>query len=415
MPLSAKTGFAPLAGKRILLVVTGGIAAYKTPDLVRRLVKAGARVRCVLSRGGAQFVTAMSLAAVSGEKVHDDLFSLDDENEIGHIRLSREADVVLIAPATANIIAKLAHGLADDLPSAVLLASDKPIVIAPAMNVRMWEHPATRHNVETLTARGVRFIGPDEGDMACGEWGFGRMSDPEDIAARLHAFFGEAGRLKGRRAIVTSGPTHEPIDPVRYLANRSSGKQGHAIAAALSASGAQTTLISGPTRLADPLGVEVVHVQTAAQMAAAVEAALPADVAVLAAAVADWRVRPAVEKIKKDAGHAPPELVLEENPDILAALAQKTTGRPTLVVGFAAETRNVIENARAKRARKGCDWIVANDVSEATGVFGGDDNTVHLIRADGVETWATMRKRRIAERLAERIADALNHTPKHEG
>ena len=397
-----------LDGKRLLLIVSGGIAAYKCPDLVRRLRERGAAVRCVLTRGGAEFVTPLALGAVSEDKVYQDLFSLTDENEMGHINLSRQADALLVAPATANMMAKMCHGEADDLATTVLLATDKPVLVAPAMNVRMWEHAATQANVETLKARGITFIGPDEGDMACGEFGMGRMSEPLDIVDAVASFFRDRSRLQGRRALVTSGPTYEPIDPVRYIANRSSGKQGHAIAKALNGLGTETTLVTGPTRLPDPPGVNVVHVETARQMLAACEAALPADVAVCAAAVADWRVEAeATEKLKKSPGVGPPALVMTENPDILRALSEPGNRRPGLVVGFAAETENVVAHAQAKLDRKGCDWIVANDVSPDTGTFAGDANTVHLISHDGVEDWPRLSKKAVGTELALRIADAL--------
>ena len=394
-------------GKRILLIVSGGIAAYKSLELVRRLRERGAAVRCVLTRGGSQFVTPLSLAALSEDKVYTELFSLTDEAEMGHIQLSRDADLLVVAPATADILAKMAHGQADDLASTVLLATDKDVMVAPAMNVRMWEHPATQANLETLRARGVHVIGPEEGDMACGEYGLGRLAEPEDIAAAVSDFFQTSAPLSGRRALVTSGPTHEPIDPVRYIANRSSGRQGHAIAAALASHGAQTTLVSGPTHLPDPPGVTVVRVESARDMLTACEAALPADVAVCAAAVADWRVaRAADEKLKKNGGGAP-TLEMAENPDILATLSAAANTRPSLVVGFAAETEQVVEHARAKRERKGCDWILANDVSPGTGTFGGDDNTIHLVSADGVEDWPRMSKADVANRLATRVAETL--------
>ena len=397
-----------LDGKRILLIVSGGIAAYKTPDLVRRLRERGASVRCLLTQGGAQFVTPLTLGAVSEDKVYQDLFSLTDEHEMGHINLSREADVLLVAPATANMMAKMVHGQADDLASTVLLATDKPVLVAPAMNVRMWEHAATQANLGTLRERGVRLIGPNEGDMACGEYGPGRMAEPLEIAAALNDFFGAGARLSGRRALVTSGPTYEPIDPVRYIANRSSGKQGHAIAEALTRLGTQTTLVTGPTQLPDPPGVDVVRVETARQMLAACEAALPADIAVCAAAVADWRVdTEAEQKLKKEPGAPLPPLAMAENPDILRTLSNAANQRPGLVVGFAAETENVIAHAQAKLARKGCDWIIANDVSPATGTFAGDANTVHLVHPDGVEDWPRLSKKEVGARLADRIAVAL--------
>ncbi|WP_119680119.1 bifunctional phosphopantothenoylcysteine decarboxylase/phosphopantothenate--cysteine ligase CoaBC [Indioceanicola profundi] len=398
-----------LQGRRVLLIVSGGIAAYKTPELVRRLRERGCAVRCVLTRSGAQFVTPLALQAVSEDTLYQDLWNLTDESEMGHIQLSRQADVILVAPATANILAKMAHGLTDDLASTVLLATDKPVLAAPAMNVRMWEHPATRANVALLQSRGVRMIGPNEGAMACGEYGPGRMSEPLEIVAALEGFFaeGDAPRpLAGRHAVVTSGPTHEPIDPVRYIANRSSGKQGHAIATALARLGARVTLVSGPVQIADPVGVSVVRVETAVQMLAAVQAALPADIFVAAAAVADWRVDNAAGQKLKKGGSGSPALALAENPDILATVSGMGQGRPALVVGFAAETNDVAAYARAKLARKGCDWIVANDVSPATGTFGGDRNSVHLIRRDGGEDiWADLPKSEVAARLATAIAD----------
>lgn len=396
-----------LHGKRILLIVSGGIAAYKSLELVRRLRERGAAVRCVLTRGGSQFVTPLSLAALSEDKVYTELFSLTDEAEMGHIQLSRDADLLVVAPATADILAKMSHGQADDLASTVLLATDTDVMVAPAMNVRMWEHTATQANLDTLRQRGVHVIGPEEGDMACGEYGLGRLSEPDDIAAAVSDFFQTSAPLSGRRALVTSGPTHEPIDPVRYIANRSSGRQGHAIAAALARRGAATTLVSGPTNLPDPPGVTVVPVESARDMLAACEAALPAHVAVCAAAVADWRVAKAAdEKLKKN-GSGPPALEMAENPDILASLASATNTRPGLVIGFAAETKTVVEHARAKRDRKGCDWILANDVSPETGTFGGDENTIHLVSADGVEDWPRMSKTDVANRLADRIAENL--------
>lgn len=400
-----------LENKKILLIVSGGIAAYKCPDLVRRLRQRGARVRCVLTNGGAEFVTPLALGAVSEDKVYQDLFSLTDEDEMGHIRLSREADLVLVAPATANILAKMAHGIADDLASTALMASDKPILCAPAMNVRMWENPATLENLATLAKRGVGFIGPEEGDMACGEWGLGRMSEPDQIADAVEEFFRQELPLNGIRSLVTSGPTLEAIDPVRYLANRSSGKQGHAIAAALSRLGAATTLVSGPSHQPDPVGVKMVKVETAVQMLDACESTLPVDVAILAAAVSDWRVETAeISKIKKGSDKKPPALTLVENPDILATLSAVGNARPRLVIGFAAETDDVIANATQKRAKKGCDWIVANDVKPETGTFGGDANTVHLITEDGVEDWPTQSKAAVAERLAERVVETLTAT-----
>lgn len=397
-----------LAGKRILLIVAGGIAAYKTPELVRRIREAGGGVRAVLTEGGAQFVTPMTLGALTGDTVYQDLFSLTDESDMGHIQLSRDADLLVVAPATADIMAKMAAGFAGDLATTALLATDKPVMVAPAMNVRMWEHPATQANIETLKARGVLMIGPDEGDMACGEYGMGRMAEPLAIRDAIAGFFKSSARLSGRRALVTSGPTVEAIDPVRFIANRSSGKQGHAIAKALAGLGADTTLVSGPTRLDDPAGVSVIHVESARDMLAACERSLPADVAVCAAAVADWRVADeAAQKMKKVPGKTPEPLVLTENPDILKSLAGMGNRRPGLLIGFAAETENVIANAERKLEAKGCDWIVANDVSASTGTFGGDDNTVHLVSQAGVEDWPRAAKQDVAARLAERIAEKL--------
>jgi phosphopantothenoylcysteine decarboxylase/phosphopantothenate--cysteine ligase len=398
---------AMLHGKRILLIVSGGIAAYKSLELIRRLRERGASVRCVLTRGGAQFVTPLSLSALSEDKVYTDIFSLTDEAEMGHIQLSRDADLLLVVPASADIMAKMAQGLADDLATTALLATDKDVMVAPSMNVRMWTHAATQANLATLRERGVRFVGPTEGDMACGEFGPGRMAEPNEIADAVSDFFEDSAPLSGRRALVTSGPTHEAIDPVRYIANRSSGRQGHAIAAALARRGAATTLISGPTNLPDPAGVNIIHVESARDMLAACEQALPADVAVCAAAVADWRVaREATEKMKKS-GTGVPTLEMTENPDILATLAAAANTRPQLVVGFAAETENIVEFAQAKRARKGCDWILANDVSPESGTFGGADNTIHLVSADGVEDWPRMSKTDMADRLADRITKQL--------
>lgn len=394
-----------LIAKRILLIVTGGIAAYKTPELVRLLKKSGANVRCVMTRAAQQFVTPLTLQSLSGDQVYTDLFSLTDEHTMGHIELSRQADVVLVAPATANVLAKMVQGLADDLATTLLLATDKPVLVAPAMNVRMWEHPATQDNVALLKARGVTLIGPDEGEMACGEWGEGRMAEPTEILAAVATFLDARAPLKGKHAIVTSGPTHEPIDPVRYIANRSSGKQGHAIAAALRDLGCRVTLISGPVALPDPVGVQLVHVESARAMLAAAQQALPADIVVAAAAVADWRVElEAPQKLKKSTDAALPQLHLVENPDILATLSQAGAKRPALVVGFAAETETVVEHARAKLAKKGCDWICANDVSAEQGTFGGDANIVHLVTRAGVEDWPHQSKHAVARQLADRIA-----------
>lgn len=395
-----------LAGRRVLLVISGGIAAYKSLDLIRRLRERGAAVRVVMTAAAQQFVTPLAAAALSHERVYTDLWSLTDESEMGHLRLAQEADLVVVAPATADLLAKMAAGLADDLASTALLATDRPILVAPAMNHRMWAHPATRANIDILEARGVRRIGPNAGELAEGESGWGRMAEPLEIVEAAAALLGADGPLAGRRALVTSGPTQEPIDPVRYLSNRSSGKQGHAIAAALARLGAETTLVSGPVQEPDPAGARVVRVTTAAEMLAACEAALPADVAVCAAAVADWRAAEiAGEKIKKGAG-GPPVLRMAENPDILATLSRHAQ-RPRLVVGFAAETEKVIEHAQEKRLKKGCDWIVANDVSPGTGTFGGNTNTVHLVTAEGVEDWPPLAKTEVAERLARRIAERL--------
>lgn len=396
-----------LHGKRILLIVSGGIAAYKSLELVRRLRERGAAVRCVLTRGGAQFVTPLSLSALSEDKVYTDLFSLTDEAEMGHIQLSRDADLLLVVPASADILAKMAHGLADDLATTALLATDKDVMVAPAMNVRMWTHAATQANLTTLRERGVHFVGPAEGDMACGEFGPGRMAEPNEIADAVSDFFEDSAPLSGRRALVTSGPTHEAIDPVRYIANRSSGKQGHAIAAALARRGAFTTLVSGPTNQPDPAGVNVIRVESAREMLAACEKSLPADVAVCAAAVADWRVASEASEKMKKTGTGVPTLDMTENPDILATLAAAANTRPSLVIGFAAETENVVEYAQAKRSKKGCDWILANDVSPETGTFGGTDNTIHLVSATGVEDWPRMSKTDVAERLADRITEQL--------
>jgi phosphopantothenoylcysteine decarboxylase/phosphopantothenate--cysteine ligase len=403
---TTKSGLmANLTGRRVLLIIGGGIAAYKALDLIRRLRERGASVRCILTKGAQEFVTPLAAASLAGTRAHTDLFDRDDEADIGHIRLARDADLVLVAPATANLMARMAGGHADDLASAVLLATALPILVAPAMNPRMWLHPATQRNVAMLRADGVRFVGPNDGPMAEAETGPGRMSEPLEIAAALEALLGAgAGPLAGKRVLVTSGPTHEPIDPVRYIANRSSGKQGHAIAVAAANAGASVTLVSGPVAIPDPPGVTTVHVESAREMLAAVDTALPADIAVFAAAVADWRAEAAASaKLKKD-GSAPAPLRLTENPDILATVAKRTEGRPSLVVGFAAETDAVVDHARSKLARKGCDLIVANDVSAQTGVMGGDRNTVHLVTAEGVETWPTLGKDEVARRLVERLA-----------
>jgi phosphopantothenoylcysteine decarboxylase / phosphopantothenate---cysteine ligase len=402
-----------LSAKRVLLIIGGGIAAYKALDLIRRLRERGASVRCVLTNGAQQFVTPLAAAALSGQRAHTDLFDRGDEADIGHIRLARDADVVVAAPATANLMAKMAGGHADDLASTVLLATTLPILIAPAMNVRMWLHPATQRNLATLRADGVALVGPNEGPMAEAETGPGRMAEPLEIVAAVEnllesrAAQPRSGPLAGKRVLVTSGPTHEPIDPVRYIANRSSGRQGHAIARAAAEAGAQVTLVSGPVALPDPPDIATVHVESAREMLAAVEGALPADVAIFCAAVADWRAAEAMpQKIKKGPG-APPALALAQNPDILATIAHRAENRPPLVVGFAAETEAVVDHARQKLARKGCDLIVANDVSPESGVMGGEQNTVHLVTPEGVETWPTLDKDEVARRLVGRLGALL--------
>jgi phosphopantothenoylcysteine decarboxylase/phosphopantothenate--cysteine ligase len=393
---------------RVLLIIGGGIAAYKSLDLIRRLKERGIAVRVVMTQAAQEFVTPLSAGAIAGGKVFTELFDEDSEFDVGHIRLARDTDLVVVAPATADLMAKMTGGHADDLASAVLLATDKRILLAPAMNPLMWSNAATRRNVAQLMADGVSIVGPNAGEMAeAGEAGIGRMAEPMEIVAAIEALGGRSQLLKGRRVIVTSGPTHEPIDPVRYIANRSSGKQGHAIAAAAAAAAADVTLVSGPVNVTDPIGVQVIKVETAQEMLAAVEKALPADVAIFAAAVADWRVADArAQKIKK-AGKAAPELDLVENPDILSSVAHDKSQRPKLVIGFAAETEKVVENAKAKLARKGCDWIVANDVSPASGVMGGDSNTVHIVTRSGVESLPPQSKEQVADALIARIAAAL--------
>ncbi|HVZ13474.1 MAG TPA: bifunctional phosphopantothenoylcysteine decarboxylase/phosphopantothenate--cysteine ligase CoaBC [Bauldia sp.] len=394
-------------GRSLLLIIGGGIAAYKSLDLIRRLKERGGRVRVIMTKAAGEFVTALSASALSGERVFTGLFDRDDEHDVGHIRLAREADAIVVAPATADLMARMAHGRADDLATAVLLATRAPVLLAPAMNPAMWAHHATQRNVATLRADGMRFIGPNAGEMAeRGEAGLGRMAEPLEIVAAVEAIFG-GGTLAGRHVIVTSGPTHEPLDPVRYLANRSSGRQGHAIAAAAARAGARVTLVSGPVAISDPPGVQVVHVETAEQMLAAVNAALPADVAIFAAAVADWRAAKFQgEKIKKK-GARPPQLALTENPDILSSVAHRGRGRPRLVIGFAAETQDLMANATRKLQAKGADWIVANDVSPEAGVMGGEENTVHIISAKGTEDWPRLAKVDVAERLVAKIAAAL--------
>jgi len=404
-----------VTGKRILLIIGGGIAAYKCLDLIRRLRERGHSVRTVMTASAQQFITPLAVGAISGDRVFTDLFDRADEHDVGHIRLSREADLVVVAPATADLLAKMACGLADDLASAVLLATDKPVLVAPAMNPRMWLNPATKRNVATLQADGIHFVGPNVGEMAeQGEAGPGRMAEPLEIVAAIEALLRKSDPdlpLAGRHVVVTSGPTHEPIDPVRYIANRSSGKQGHAIAQAAAELGARVTLVSGPVTLPDPPGVRVVHVETAQQMLEAVRAALPADIGIFAAAVADWRVANASQqKIKKDKSSGTPTLKFVENPDILKTISERGPMRPGLVIGFAAETENVVELAIKKRRAKGCDWIVANDVSAEGGAMGGDRNTVHLITAQGTESWPPMAKIEVARRLVERAAEHLKQS-----
>ena len=409
-------------GKRILLVVGGGIAAYKALDLIRRLREHGYSVRAVMTAAARHFVTPLSVASLTGDKVYEDLFSLTDEAEMGHIELSRQADLIVIAPATADLLAKAAHGLANDLASTLLLATDTRILSAPAMNLRMWLHPATQRNIAQLQADGMVFVGPNAGDMACGEYGPGRMSEPMEIVAAVEQALlnvtklplpehiarpRPAGALSGRRVVITSGPTHEPIDPVRYIANRSSGKQGHALALAAAQAGADVVLISGPVALPDPPGVAVRRVETAQAMLAAVDAALPADIFIGAAAVADWRVDAAnAQKIKKGA-NGPPVLQMVENPDILSKIAQRSQERPSLVIGFAAETEKLLDHARAKLAKKRCDLIIANDVGADSGVMGGDGNTVHLVSAKAIESWPKLDKSEVASRLIARFAGML--------
>ena len=410
-----------MSGRRILLIIGGGIAAYKVPQLIRLIRAEGMAVTPVLTRAGAQFTTAMTVSVLAGEAAHEGLFDIAAEAEIGHIQLSRNADLVVVAPATADLMAKMAQGLADDLASTLLLATDKPVLIAPAMNVRMWHHPATQRNLATLRGDGIRFVGPEDGDMACGEYGTGRMAEPEAIMAAIREALVpvaplkllpeaqvRAGPLAGRHVVVTSGPTHEPIDPVRYIANRSSGAQGSAIAAALRDLGARVSFVTGPATVPPPERVDVIRVETAQQMRDAVEAALPADAAVMAAAVADWRVLNASDrKMKKDGTGRPPALDMAENPDILAWVGRLEHRRPRLVVGFAAETNDVVAHATDKRLRKGCDWILANDVSEGTGIMGGTENAVTLISGDGAEEWPRMGKDQVARELARRIAGVI--------
>ena len=406
------------ATKSILLIVGGGIAAYKVLELIRLARRKGISVTPILTKAGSEFVTPLSLAGLAGQKVYTDLFSLTDEVEMGHIALSRSADLVVVAPTTADLMAKMAQGIANDMASVALLATDKDILIAPAMNVRMWHHPATQRNLATLLADGVTVVGPATGSMACGEFGMGRLVEPPELLAAIEAKLAvcqpkplPTGALTGRHVLITSGPTHEPIDPVRYIANRSSGRQGHAIAAAAVAAGARVTLVSGPVSVPDPVGAQVIHVETAREMQAAVDAALPVDIAIFAAAVADWRVAGEAEQKLKKSKDGIPALALAENPDILAGVAQRKSGRPPLVVGFAAETENVIAHAQAKLARKACDLIVANDVGVGTGVMGGSENTVHLVTVAGVETWPKLAKAEVATRLIDHLAHKLAAMP----
>ena len=405
-----------LAGKRILLVISGGIAAYKVLELIRRLKDRQVSIASILTDSGAEFVTPLSVSSLTGEKVYQNLFDLTDEAEMGHIQLSRDADLVVVAPATANLLAKMATGQATDLATTTLLATDKPVLVAPAMNVRMWQHPATRRNVAQLVDDGIRIVGPNEGDMACGEFGPGRMAEADEILRAIEGIFQPAASsakieqkpLLGKRVLVTAGPTHEPIDPVRYIANRSSGKQGYAIAQALTELGARVVLVSGPVSVAPPPGVELVHVETAEEMLHACQASLKADIAICTAAVADWRAKTRQEQKLKKSATAKNELELVENPDIMKTLSNLKGNRPALVIGFAAETKDLLAEAKAKRERKGCDWIVANDVSPHTGIMGGDHNQVHLITARGVDNWPSMSKKDVAEKLAWTIATHFN-------
>ena len=406
-----------LSGRSVLLIIGGGIAAYKSLELIRLLKQRQAKVTAIMTKAAAEFVTQLSVASLTAEKVYTDLFSLTDEVEMGHIELSRAADLLVVAPASADLMAKMAQGLANDLASTTLLATDKKILIAPAMNVRMWQHPATMRNLATLKGDGVRVVGPNDGEMACGEYGPGRMAEPVEILAAIEAHFAGSAvplagatatrPLTGRKVLITAGPTHEPIDPVRYIANRSSGKQGYALAQAAVALGAETILVSGPVHVPIPPGAQMMPVETAAEMLKTVEAELPADIAIFAAAVADWRVADAADQKIKKGSSALPDLKLAENPDILKTVAGAKTKRPKLVVGFAAETENVIANAKAKLARKGCDLIIANDVSAEKGVMGGDKNTVHLVSASGVESWPELSKQEVAQRLMAELARRL--------
>jgi phosphopantothenoylcysteine decarboxylase/phosphopantothenate--cysteine ligase len=398
-----------LTGKRILLIISGGIAAYKSLELIRGLKKSGASVRCILTRGGSHFVTPLSVAALTEEAVYDDLWSLKDETEMGHIRLSREADLIVVAPASANLLAQMAHGLAEDLASTTLLATNRPVMVCPAMNPMMWQHTATQENIETLRTRGVSIIMPADGEMACGETGTGRLREPEEILEAITNHFQANKPLAGLKALVTSGPTHEPIDPVRFIGNRSSGKQGHAIAQALNDAGAAVTLISGPVNIPDPTGVKTIHIQTAEEMLDACQNTLPTDITICAAAVSDWRVSNTAEhKIKKGTDKSPPTLSLIENPDILQAISTHKTNRPALVIGFAAETENLIENAKNKLAKKSCDWILANNVAEDE-VFGADENHVYLVTNNNTTEWPQASKETIARDLTQEIINYFNN------
>ena len=396
-----------LQGRKVLLIIGGGIAAYKCLDLIRRLAERGASVTPVLTRAAEEFVTPLSVAALAGTKAYTDLFDLTDEAEMGHIELSRAADLVVVTPATTDLLGKMAGGLANDLATTLLMATDKRVLVAPSMNVRMWDHPATQRNVATLQGDGILFVGPNEGNMACGEFGFGRMAEPLEIVDAIDAALND-GPLKGKHILVTSGPTHEPIDPVRYIANRSSGAQGTAIAEALAALGASVTFVTGPAQVARPSGVHVIEVQTAAEMLDAVTNALPADAAIFAAAVADWRMKSANSSKIKKTKDGTPALEFTENTDILKTVSHMKKGRPQLVIGFAAETDDVLTNATAKRKRKGCDWIIANDVSPETGIMGGSENDVTLISDDGADNWPRMSKIDVARKLAAKIAEALS-------
>ncbi|WP_321448171.1 bifunctional phosphopantothenoylcysteine decarboxylase/phosphopantothenate--cysteine ligase CoaBC [uncultured Cohaesibacter sp.] len=401
-----------LENKRVLLVISGGIAAFKALDIIRLLLKEGAGVQVIMTKAATEFVAPLTIATLTGKPVLTDLFDLTRESEIGHIELSRAADLVVVAPATANLIAKMANGIADDLPSTMLLATDKPVLVAPAMNVRMWYHPATQRNLATLQKDGLHFVGPAVGMMACNEEGPGRLSEPEEILLAIKALLDDSPKpLAGKHVLITAGPTHEPIDPVRYIANRSSGKQGYALAAAARDAGARVTLVSGPVALEPPRGVEIIRVETAREMKEAVSGALPADIAIMAAAVADWHVaNQGAEKIKKQADGSFPALQFEENPDIARFVGTHPDKRPKLVIGFAAETQDLEANAARKLTKKGVDWIIANDVSPQTGIMGGDHNMIKIIRSDSIEAWQDMSKQDVASRLIARLSEALEES-----